>query len=84
MYSTVLELLLKNNLLHLFYFGDDTSETLELKTILFHIHDTCINFGSICKQCHKLMSQLTHKIHFKTITEAKMTLSLNTTAESMN
>jgi len=55
---------------------------LELKTILVHIHDTYINFASICKHCAKFPSQLTLKIHFKTFTEVKISPSSNITAKS--
>jgi len=79
---TVLQSLLKNNLLQLFHFEDDSVEVLEPKTILIQNHDTYINFACICKYCAKFTSQVTLKVHFKTITEAKISPSLNITAKS--
>ena len=55
---------------------------LELKTILVQLHDTYINFASICKHCAKFTSQLTLKIHFKTFTEAKISPNLNIITKS--
>jgi hypothetical protein len=77
-----LQSLLKNNLLQLFHFEDESGEVLELKTILIQNHGTYINFTSTCKYCAKFTSQVTLKIHFKTITETKISPSLNITAQS--